>query len=92
MYRAGVEGILGFRLRGTVISIDPVIPRAWPTYEIVFRYHAAEYAITVSNPRGATRGVTAAELDGAAVPVAAGGAAEIGLVPEGRHRVRVVLG
>jgi cyclic beta-1,2-glucan synthetase len=92
MYRAGVEGILGFRLRGAVLSIDPVIPRAWPAYEIVFRYHAAEYAITVENPRGANRGATAAELDGVALPVTEGGTAEIGLVQAGRHRVRVVLG
>ncbi|HSO29142.1 MAG TPA: glucoamylase family protein, partial [Candidatus Sulfomarinibacteraceae bacterium] len=29
MYQAGLEGILGFRLRGTTIEIDPCIPRAW---------------------------------------------------------------
>ena len=92
MYRAGIESILGFRLRGALLSIDPTIPRAWPAYEITFRYHAAEYAITVENPRGATRGVTAAELDGAPLAVTGRGAAEIGLVQEGRHRVRVVLG
>ena len=92
MVRAGVESILGFRLRGATLSIDPVIPRSWPSYEITFRYHAAEYAITVENPRGATRGVTAAELDGAPLPVTSSGAAEIGLVQEGRHQVRIVLG
>jgi cyclic beta-1,2-glucan synthetase len=92
MYRAGMESILGFRLRGAVLTIDPAIPRAWPAYEITFRYHAAEYAITVENPRGATRGVTTAELDGAPVRVTEGGAAEIELVQDGRHRVRVVLG
>jgi cyclic beta-1,2-glucan synthetase len=92
MYRAGVEWILGLRLRGTTLVVDPAIPRAWPAYEAVFRYHSARYAITVVNPRGATRGVTAAELDGAALPVPASGAAEIPLVQEGEHRVRVVLG
>ena len=30
MYRAGVEWILGFRLRGAVLHVDPCIPRAWP--------------------------------------------------------------
>ena len=93
MYRAGLESILGFRLRGRPrSSIDPCIPRAWPGFEITFRYHAAVYSITVENPRGAMRGVTAAELDGAALSITEGGAAEIGLVTEGRHAVRVVLG
>ena len=27
MYRAGVEWILGFRLRGTALHVDPCIPR-----------------------------------------------------------------
>ncbi len=30
LYRAGVESILGFRLRGSVLHLDPCIPRAWP--------------------------------------------------------------
>ncbi len=55
MYRAGIESILGFLLRGTVLAIDPVIPRAWPSYEMSFRYHAAEYTITIENPRGVSR-------------------------------------
>ncbi|HEX7185386.1 MAG TPA: glucoamylase family protein [Thermoanaerobaculia bacterium] len=92
MYRAGVEWILGLRLRGDVLSIDPAIPRAWPSYEAVLRHGAAQYTITVENPRGATRGVAEAELDGAPVPVPSGGAAELTLVEEGLHRIRVVLG
>jgi cyclic beta-1,2-glucan synthetase len=91
LYRAGVESILGFRLRGARLSIDPAIPRAWDRYEINFRYHAAEYAIAVENPRGATRGVTAAELDGEPLAPKTG-AAEIELVQQGRHAVRIVLG
>src|SRR5688572_18993636 len=38
MYRAGIEGILGLRLRGAVLSIDPAIPRTWPSYEAVLRH------------------------------------------------------
>ena len=40
MYRAGLEWILGFRLRGAALHIDPCIPRAWRGFEIAFRYHA----------------------------------------------------
>ena len=92
MYRAGIEGILGLRLRGAVLSIDPAIPRAWPSYEAVLRHGAAQYTITVENPSGATRGVAEAELDGAPVPLASGGAAEFALAEDGLHRIRVVLG
>ena len=33
MYRAGIEWILGLRLRGTMMHLDPCIPRAWPGFE-----------------------------------------------------------
>jgi cyclic beta-1,2-glucan synthetase len=90
MYQAGVEWILGFHLRGTTLVLDPCIPRAWPGYEIVFRYHTATYEIAVENPQGVSRGVAVSELDGQ--PLTGGGAA-IPLVDDGAtHRVRVVLG
>jgi len=90
MYQAGVEGILGFRLRGTTLLLDPCIPRAWPSYEIDFRYHTARYEIVVENPQGVSRGVASAELDGQALT---GGGAAIPLADDGAtHRVRVVLG
>ena len=89
MYQAGVEWILGFRLRGTTLFIDPCIPRAWPGYEIDFRYHSARYEIVVENPQGVSRGVASSELDGQALT--AGPA--IPLVDDGTtHRIRVVLG
>ncbi|MEX0879489.1 MAG: glucoamylase family protein [Thermoanaerobaculia bacterium] len=88
MYRAGVEWILGFRLRGTALHIDPCIPRAWPGFEVVFRYHSARYRLTVENPRGAMRGVTAISLDGQPVS-----GREIPLSDDGgAHTIAVVLG
>jgi cyclic beta-1,2-glucan synthetase len=90
MYRAGIEWILGFRLRGATLHMDPCIPRAWRGYEIAFRYHSARYELTVENPRGVTRGIASVELDGAGLE---GGAAGIPLVDDGgTHRVRIVLG
>jgi cyclic beta-1,2-glucan synthetase len=90
MYQAGVEWILGFRLRGTTLLLDPCIPRAWPRYEIDFRYHSATYLIVVENPQGVSRGVASTELDGQALP---GGGAAIPLADDGAtHKVRVVLG
>jgi len=65
MYQAGLEWILGFRLRGTTLHIDPCIPRSWPGFEIDFRYHSTRYEIVVQNPQGVSRGVASCELDGA---------------------------
>jgi cyclic beta-1,2-glucan synthetase len=88
LYRAGVEGMLGFRLRGATLCLDPCIPRHWPGFSIRFRYHAALYHIAVDNPRHATRGVTLTELDGAPLV----GRDQIPLVEEGEHHIRIVLG
>jgi cyclic beta-1,2-glucan synthetase len=88
MYRAGIEWILGFRLRGTSLHLDPCIPRTWPRFEIAFRYHSARYRLVVENPRGAMRGVTEISVDGAAVE-----GREIPLADDGReHRIAVLLG
>jgi len=90
MYRAGIESILGFRLRGAVLHLDPCIPRAWRSYEITFRYHSSRYAILVENPRGVTRGIAEVEVDGSP---RAPGSAGIALTDDGgTHRVRIVLG
>ena len=90
MYRAGIEWILGFRLRGAVLHLDPCIPRAWRNFEITFRYHSSRYEIVVENPQGVARGVISVELDGASL---AGGSLHIQLVDDGAaHPVRVVLG
>ena len=89
MYRAGLESILGFRLRGTRLLIDPCIPRAWPGFELVFRYRSARYEIVVENPRAVSRGVVAVEVDG----VGLDGDRGIEVRDDGQtHRVRVTLG
>jgi cyclic beta-1,2-glucan synthetase len=90
LYRAGLESILGFRKQGTALLIDPRIPKDWPGFGIIFRYHATRYEINVENPAGVCRGVVTAELDGVALP---GKQARIALTDDGTtHRVRVILG
>ncbi len=90
MYRAGLEWILGFRVQGATLLIDPCIPKAWRGFEIVFRYHSARYEIAVENPRGVARGVARAELDGAAL---SGNQARVDLADDGgTHHLRVILG
>jgi cyclic beta-1,2-glucan synthetase len=89
LYRAGMEWMLGFRVRGMTLSIDPCIPRNWPGYSIDFRYHSATYRIKVENPSSVARGVALTELDGKLLA----GSANIRLADDGAvHNVRVVLG
>ena len=90
LYRAGIEGILGFRLQGAVLFLAPCIPEAWPRFEIAFRHRSARYGISVENPHGVCRGVIYAELDGKALP---DGQTRIALMDDGGvHKVRVILG
>jgi len=95
LYRSGLEAILGFRVQGNTLAIDPCLPKAWPGYEIVFHHRGirktiTRYEITVENPRRVSRGVVGAELDGVELGK---GVARIPLVDDGQiHRVRVELG
>jgi cyclic beta-1,2-glucan synthetase len=88
LYRAGLESILGFRVQGDSLILDPCIPRAWPGFEIVYKHRSARYEIAVENPRSVSRGVAAATLDGKALAEARVPLADDGAV----HQVRVVLG
>jgi cyclic beta-1,2-glucan synthetase len=89
LYRAGMEWILGFRVRGMFLTIDPCIPRNWPGYSIDFRYHSAMYRIKVENPSQVARGVALTELDGKLIA----GPAGIPLADDGAvHTIRIVLG
>jgi cyclic beta-1,2-glucan synthetase len=90
MYRAGIEWILGFRIRGTMMHLDPCIPRAWRGFEITFRYHSSRYEIVVENPQKVARGVCSIEVDGASLPA---GSMDIQLADDSAtHHVRVILG
>jgi len=89
MYRAGVEWILGFRLRGTTLFMDPCIPRDWPEFELSFRYHSSRYEIKVLNPNHVCKGISSVEVDGKPVR----GSAAILLKDDGAtHDIRIVLG
>jgi cyclic beta-1,2-glucan synthetase len=67
MQRAGIESILGLRLKGKFLNLDPCIPRVWPGFEIALRRGSAHFEIKVENPDGVSRGVAFASLDGEVV-------------------------
>src|SRR5256885_11294148 len=58
MYRAGIEWLLGFRLRGASAFVDPGTPRTWTGFSITFRYHAARFGVRRENPHGVPRWVS----------------------------------
>jgi cyclic beta-1,2-glucan synthetase len=90
MQRAGIEGILGLRIRDMSLHIAPCIPKAWPGFKIEFRYRSARYDIVVENPRGVSHGIEFMVLDGNALP---GNQAHFPLADDGAtHLIRVVLG
>jgi cyclic beta-1,2-glucan synthetase len=90
MYRTAVEGILGIKVRGTTLVVDPCIPRAWPGFEFTYKHGTSRYRITVKNPRGVSRGIVQATLDGKDL---SGTPGEIQLMDDGRyHYGEITLG
>ena len=90
MYRAGLEWILGCRLRGDTLLLDPCVPRGWPGFKVTLRYRSSRYEIEVENPNGVNRRLSSLQLDGAVLPAQPG---RIPLVDDGiTHQVRAVLG
>jgi cyclic beta-1,2-glucan synthetase len=90
MYRTAVEGILGIRLQGRILAINPSIPRTWPRFEVTYRHGSSHYRIVVENPRGVSQGVIHASLDGRDISASP---CEIALVDDGSdHRALVTLG
>ncbi|MEO7996358.1 MAG: hypothetical protein ABI852_02875 [Gemmatimonadaceae bacterium] len=89
MYRAGMEWLLGVRVRGTRVLIDPCIPSTWPKFALQLRAGTAQYEITVENPHSVCRGLALLELDGVALDDRSG----FPIVDDAQtHRVRAVLG
>jgi cyclic beta-1,2-glucan synthetase len=90
MQRAGIESILGVRMKGEFLCLDPCIPRDWPRFEVTVRYRTARYEIRVENPSGVAQGILSATLDGAAVtqrPL------RLPLLDDARvHHIQVTLG
>jgi cyclic beta-1,2-glucan synthetase len=64
MQRAGHESILGLQCEGSSLHIDPCIPNSWPGLEMRLRRRSAQLHIKIDNPKGVTRGVAVAWMDG----------------------------
>ncbi|MDI9849908.1 glucoamylase family protein [Rhodoblastus sp. 17X3] len=90
MQRAGLESILGVRLEGDCLRVDPCIPKAWAGFELSLRHGSSRYEICVENPAGVERGVIFAAIDGAKITARL---PRLLLVDDGAaHRVVIRLG
>ena len=86
-YRANLESLLGFQLRGNQLSIKPCIPTSWKTYEITYRFGKAIYVIQIENPNAVSGGKIAFVLDGVEVI-----GQEVTLIDDGRnHLIKATL-
>jgi cyclic beta-1,2-glucan synthetase len=63
LYQAGLEYILGLKVRGDHIEFDPCIPAAWPNFHIIYKFKGTEYRIEVLNPDRVERGVKEVRLE-----------------------------
>jgi cyclic beta-1,2-glucan synthetase len=68
MYRIWIEEVLGFKLRGRTVYINPTIPADWPEFGLSYRYGKSIYRATVVNPDHVGHGVAWVELDGERQP------------------------
>jgi len=64
MYRVWVEEVLGLKVRGDRMQIDPVIPAWWEGFRLRYRHGEAVYEIQVENPERCEKGVAWVEMDG----------------------------
>jgi cyclic beta-1,2-glucan synthetase len=88
MYRAWIEEVLGLRVRGERMQVNPVIPGWWDGFSMRFRHGEAIYEIQVDNPEKRELGVSGVEMDGRRLPD--------GVIPLERglvkHRILVRMG
>jgi cyclic beta-1,2-glucan synthetase len=68
MYRVWVEEVLGLKVSGDRLRVDPVIPGWWEGFRLRYRHGEAVYEIQVDNPDRCERGVLWVEMDGRRLP------------------------
>jgi cyclic beta-1,2-glucan synthetase len=90
LYRAGTEEILGLRLTGPSLHLDPCIPESWPGFEVTLRRGSTRFDIRVENPGGVAKGIASARMDGTDVT---GRPLRFDLAEDGEsHEILVVMG
>jgi len=56
-YKAGIECILGLKIKNDILNIEPCIPKDWKEFNIKYKWKNSFYNIIVKNPNGKNFGV-----------------------------------
>lgn len=67
MYRLLVETLLGVNLEGDQLRLNPLLPAAWPSFKIHYRYRQTVYHVTVSRITSETAASPRFTCDGVAL-------------------------
>jgi cyclic beta-1,2-glucan synthetase len=59
MYRTILESLLGLKIMGDKMEINPCIPKEWTNFSIIYTYKNTKYNIQVLNSAGARLGLSA---------------------------------
>ena len=86
LYRAGLEWILGFRLRGDQLVLAPCVPLEWPGFTLHYQHRGTPYVI-ICERKPAANALVQLTVDGQALKV---GRNVVDLVSDGApHEVKV---
>jgi cyclic beta-1,2-glucan synthetase len=66
MYRLIVESLLGLRLEGETLRIEPCLPADWDGFKLQYRYRSTIYRISVTQGQDGDgqRGIARLRVDG----------------------------
>lgn len=64
-YKAGIEYILGLKIKNGYLSIEPCIPKDWKEYSIRYKWKNSVYNISVKNSNNKNSGVEKVVVNGA---------------------------
>jgi cellobiose phosphorylase len=67
MYRLLIETLLGVNREGDALRLSPLLPKAWPSFTIHYRYQQTLYHITITRQAADPDGKAGITLDGQAV-------------------------
>lgn len=88
LYRTILEDIMGFKLEGNLLMIDPCIPAAWDSFKLTYWHGEACYEIQIENPQHLSKGIVRIELDNQTLPEL-----KIPLKSSSeKHSVKVIMG
>ncbi|MBN8538095.1 MAG: hypothetical protein J0M15_13660 [Deltaproteobacteria bacterium] len=91
MYRAGLESLLGFELRGQKLRLHPCLPKSWKGFELRYQHGKTIYEIEVIQQLPQLNEEKVAshilKLDGKTLP-----SVEVPLVDdEGTHQIKLIM-